>query len=273
MFGGYELIRETGKATLGGLYLARRPDGSTVVIKTLALATEFEPRDQEEVRKRFFREAEAAARLQHPAIRKIIESGEDDGTAWVAMENLDGHPLSHYTAEYDLLDVDEALELVSRAAEGLHYAHREGVIHRDIKPSNIIFDVLTDRLKITDFGFAHITDAGRTRTGLVLGTPSFKSPEQLADGTVTAASDLFSLGVTLYQLLTGKLPFRSESMVGLMQNIISRPHVPASEARDDLDAAIDEILERALQKRPQDRFRDGAQMASALRDVARAMAE
>ena len=86
MFGGYELIRETGKATLGGLYLARRPDGSTVVIKTLALATEFEPRDQEEVRKRFFREAEAAARLQHPAIRKIIESGEDDGTAWVAME-------------------------------------------------------------------------------------------------------------------------------------------------------------------------------------------
>ena len=273
MFGGYELIRETGKAPLGALYEARKSDGGKVLIKTLALTSEFEPRDQDEVRKRFFREAEAAARLKHPAIRTIIESGETDGTAWVAMEHLDGHPLSRFTAEYDLLDVDEAMELIARTADGLHYAHREGVIHRDIKPSNIIYNALTDRLKITDFGFAHITDAGRTRTGLVLGTPSFKSPEQLSDGVVAAASDLFSLGVTLYQLLTGKLPFCSESMVGLMQSIISLPHVPPSEAREDLDRTIDGVLDRALKKRPEDRFADGAQMASALRGVARAMAE
>jgi serine/threonine protein kinase len=268
MFGPYELKSEIGKAPLGGLYLGTRPDGATAVIKTLALATEFEPRDQAEVRKRFFREAEAAARLRHPGIRRIVASGEDNGTAWVAMERLEGKPLSHFTVPFRLLPVEDTLELAARAAEALNYAHSENVVHRDIKPANIIYDPVTDRLKITDFGFAHITDSGRTRTGLVLGTPSFKSPEQLSDGRVTAASDLFSLGVTLYQLLTGKLPFQSGSMIGLMQSIIARPHVPPSAARDDLDPVLDSILDRALQKRPADRFADGAEMAVALRACA-----
>jgi len=272
MFGQYELKEEIGKAPLGALYLAREPRGGTVVIKTLALATEFEPRDREEVRKRFFREAEAAARLQHPGIRRVLATGEDDGVAWVAMEKVDGHPLSRFAADFERLPVAEVLELTARAADALHYAHGENVIHRDIKPANIIYDPITDRLKITDFGFAHITDSGRTRTGLVLGTPSFKSPEQLAGATVKSASDLFSLGVTLYQLLTGKLPFRSESMVGLMQCIIALPHTRLSEVRDDLDPVLDEVLEKALRKRPEDRFADGAQMAAVLRSCARTMA-
>jgi serine/threonine-protein kinase len=271
MFGEYELKHEIGKAPLGMLYLAQNPRGGTVVIKTLALATEFEPRDQAEVRKRFFREAEAAARLRHPGIRRVLKSGEDNGTAWVAMENVTGKPLSQFTAPFHLLPVDDVLELTARAAEALHYAHGENVIHRDIKPANIIYDPVTNRLKITDFGFAHITDSGRTRTGLVLGTPSFKSPEQLSDGKVNSASDLFSLGVTLYQLLTGRLPFRSESMIGLIQSIIARPHVPPSEAREDMDTMLDEILDRALRKRPEDRFSDGAQMAATLRACARTM--
>ncbi len=272
MFGQYELKREIGKAPLGALYLASRPDGATVVIKTLALATEFEPRDQAEVRKRFFREAEAAARLRHPGIRRVLDTGEDEGIAWVAMEKVDGQPLSRFAAPFQRLPVEEVLELVARAADALHYAHRENVVHRDIKPANIIYDPVRDLLKITDFGFAHITDAGRTRTGLVLGTPSFKSPEQLADGRVNSTSDLFSLGVTLYQLLTGKLPFQSESMIGLMQSIIALPHVPPSKARDDLSPALDQILDRALQKRPEDRYEDGAQMAAALRACAGAVA-
>ncbi len=263
--GRYELTREIGKAPLGALYDARRPDGGMVEIKTLALATEFEPRDQAEVRKRFFREAEAAARLRHPSIRRVLDTGETDGTAWVVLEKTEGQPLSRFATEADLLDIDTVIELIARAADALDYAHRESVVHRDIKPANLIYDVVTDRLKITDFGFAHITDAGRTRTGLVLGTPSFKSPEQLADGEVTPGSDLFSLGVTLYQLLTGKLPFRSESMVGLMQSIISLPHIPPSRVREELDPNLDSILDKALEKDPSARFSDGAQMAVMLR--------
>jgi serine/threonine protein kinase len=269
--GKYELTREIAKAPLGALYDARHPDGGMVEVKTLALADEFEPRDQAEVRKRFFREAEAAARLRHPAIRRVLDNGETDGTAWVALEKASGKPLSRFTTAPDLLDPDTALELVARAAEALDYAHRRGVVHRDIKPANLIFDVVKDRLKITDFGFAHITDAGRTRTGLVLGTPSFKSPEQLADGEVTFSSDLFSLGVTLYQLLTGKLPFRSESMVGLMQSIISLPHVPPTQVREGLDPRLDAVLHKALRKRPAKRFGGGAQMAVTLRSCARAL--
>lgn len=272
MFGQYEIEGEIGKAPLGCLYRARDPGGQTVVIKTLSLVTEFEPRDRDEVRKRFFREAEAAARLRHPCIRRVLDTGEDDGVAWVAMEKLDGHPLSRYAADFERLPVDEVLGLIARVAEALHYAHGANVVHRDIKPANILYDPVSDRIKITDFGFAHITEAGRTRTGLVLGTPSFKSPEQLSGAAVKSASDLFSLGVTLYQLLTGKLPFRSESMVGLMQSIIALPHRPLSEVRDDLDPMLDRVLDRALQKRPEDRFADGTRMAAALRDCARTMA-
>lgn len=269
--GKYELTGEIGKVPLGVLYDARRPDGGMVEVKTLALATEFEPRDQAEVRKRFFREAEAAARLRHPSIRRVLDSGETEGTAWVVLEKTEGKPLNRFTSDPDLLEIDTVLELVARAADALNYAHKESVVHRDIKPANLIYDVITDRVKITDFGFAHITDAGRTRTGLVLGTPSFKSPEQLADGEVTSSSDLFSLGVTLYQLLTGKLPFRSESMVGLMQSIISLPHIPPTQVREGLDPKLDAILDQALRKNPAERYSDGAQMAVMLRACARAL--
>lgn len=268
-FGHYSIQGEIGKEPLGALYLARDPSsGSPVVIKTLRLVEEFEPLDQAEVRKRFFREAEAASRLLHPGIRQLVDTGETDGVAWVVMEYLDGQPLSRFTADYDRLQVGEAIELVARAADALHYAHGEGVVHRDIKPANLIYDMLRDELKINDFGFAHITDSGRTRTGLVLGTPSFKSPEQLADGEVTKASDLFSLGVTLYQLLTGRLPFQAESMVELMHSIVSLPHVPPSQVRAELTPAIDGVVGRALQKDPARRFEDGARMAAALRRCA-----
>ena len=272
-FGKYSVRGEIGKEPLGALYLARDPDsGNSVVIKTLRLVEEFEPRDQEEVRKGFFREAEAAARLRHSGIRQMIESGESDGVAWVVMEFVEGDPLTRFTADYDRLPVSDSLELIARAAEALNYAHNEGVVHRDIKPANLIYDVLRDELKITDFGFAHITDAGRTRTGLVLGTPSFKSPEQLADGEVTYASDLFSLGVTLYQLVTGKLPFQADSMVALMHSIVSLPHIPPSTVRPELTPGIDAVVGCALQKNPSKRFQTGVRMAAALRRCAGSLA-
>lgn len=271
-FGPYKVTEEMGKVPLGAMFKARvagqfRP----VVIKTLSLVEEFEPRDQEDVRKRFFREAEAAARLDHPGIRRVLETGETDGVAWVAMEYLEGEPLSRYTSDYGRLEVAEALELVARAAEALDYAHAQGVIHRDIRPSNLLFDMLRDELKITDFGFAHITDSGRTRTGLVLGTPSFKSPEQLSDGEVTQASDLYSLGVTLYQLLTGRLPFQAESMIELMHSIVGGAHTPPTEARPGLPGCLDAVIDRALRKVPGERYGSGAGMAAALRGCAESM--
>jgi serine/threonine-protein kinase len=273
VFGRYSIRGEIGKEPLGALYLARDPEsGSSVVIKTLRLEAEFEPRDQAEVRKSFFREAEAASRLRHEGIRQLIESGEDNGVAWVVMEYIEGDPLTRFTVDYDRLPVSDALELAARAAEALNYAHNEGVVHRDIKPANLIYDLLRDELKITDFGFAHITDSGRSRTGLVLGTPSFKSPEQLADGEVTYASDLFSLGVTLYQLITGKLPFQADSMVALMHSIVSLPHIPPSTVRPELTPGIDAVISCALHKDPDKRFQTGVRMAAALRRCAGSLA-
>ncbi|MEA3150413.1 MAG: eukaryotic-like serine/threonine-protein kinase, partial [Gammaproteobacteria bacterium] len=140
------------------------------------------------------------------------------------------------------------------------------VFHRDIKPANLMFDPSTDVLKITDFGIARLSGAGSTRTGIVLGTPSFMSPEQLEGRTVTGHSDLFSLGVSLFQLLTGQLPFTADSMTGLMQQIAEAPHPPLRAYRPDLPACVESVVDRALAKTPEARFDSGAQMAAALED-------
>ena len=143
-----------------------------------------------------------------------------------------------------------ALEIAARLADALHYAHQNQVVHRDIKPANVMFDAPSGELKITDFGIARLTDSGRTRTGVVLGTPSFMSPEQLQGRPVTGRSDLFSLGVSLLQLLTGQLPFRADSMPGLMMKIAQEPHPRIRAMRPRLPAGIDEFFDRALAKDP-----------------------
>jgi serine/threonine protein kinase len=158
------------------------------------------------------------------------------------------------------------LEIIGRTAEALGFAHKQGVVHRDIKPANLMYDPGTDILKITDFGIARLTGAGSTRTGIVLGTPSFMSPEQLEGRTVTGHSDLFSLGVSLFQLLTGQLPFTADSMTGLMQQIAEAQHPRLRAFRPDLPACVESIIDRALAKNPDTRFDTGAQMAAALVD-------
>ena len=164
---------------------------------------------------RFFREAETAGRLNHPNIVTIYDVGEERGLAYIAMEYLKGRHLSEYATPTNLLEPRKVLELIGRTAEALGFAHKQQVVHRDIKPANIMYDPSTDVLKITDFGIARLSGAGSTRTGIVLGTPSFMSPEQLEGRTVTGHSDLFSLGVSLFQLLTGQLPFTADSMTGI----------------------------------------------------------
>jgi serine/threonine-protein kinase len=160
------------------------------------------------------------------------------------------------------------LAIGERVARALDYAHQHQVVHRDIKPANIMFDAATDRVKVTDFGIARITDASRTKTGMVFGTPSFMSPEQLAGQPVTGRSDLYSLGVTLFQLLTGELPLRADSLAALMYQIANEPAPDVRRLRPELPAALAQLLQQALAKQPEARFDSGLAMAQAIRAVA-----
>jgi eukaryotic-like serine/threonine-protein kinase len=252
------------------VYQGRDPKINRVVaIKALPLAREFGEEELEEARRRFFREAETAGRLNHPGIVTVYDAGEDHGLAFIAMEYLAGVPMSEHASTSKLLPASLVVELLARVAEALAHAHRQNVVHRDIKPANIMFDQANDGLKITDFGIARLTDSGTTKTGIVLGTPSFMSPEQLEGRTVQGASDIFSLGVSLYQLLSGQLPFRADSMTGLMFKIANDPHPPLRSVRPDMPGFLEAILNRAMQKRADDRFQSGVEMASALRNCGR----
>lgn len=268
--GRYEIEREIGRGAMAVVYQGRDPKINRVVaIKAIALAREFSDEELEEARTRFFREAESAGRLNHPNIVTVYDAGEDQQLAYIAMEYLTGRPLSDFTSSSSLLPASTVVELLARAADALAHAHRFNVVHRDIKPANIVFDRSNDGLKITDFGIARLTDSGATKTGIVLGTPSFMSPEQLEGRTVQGPSDLFSLGVTLYQLLTAQLPFRADSMTGLMFKIANDQHPPLRAVRPDLPGFLEAILTRALQKRADQRYQSGTEMAAALRSCGR----
>ena len=236
-------------------------------IKAIPLAAEFEGHELEEARTKFFREAEMAGRLSHPHIVTIFDAGEDAGTAYIAMELLRGRHLVEHTDSARLLPTQVAIEIVARLADALQYAHSCHVVHRDIKPANVMYDPPSGELKVTDFGIARLTDTGRTRTGVVLGTPSFMSPEQLAGRVVTGRSDQFSLAITAYQLLTGQLPFRGDSMPALMLKIAHEPHPRIRSQRPDLPEGLDAVFDRALAKQPDDRYETCAALARALRDV------
>ena len=268
MLGRYQILNEIGKGAMGVVYRARDPMiNREVALKAIPLADEFEGRELEEARGRFFREAEMAGRLSHPHIVTIFDAGEHDGTAYIAMELLRGRHLVEHTQPERLLPVAVALDLVGRLADALHFAHQRQVVHRDIKPANVMYDPSGAELKITDFGIARLTDSARTRTGVVLGTPSFMSPEQLQGREVTGRSDLFSLAVTLYQLLTARLPFRADSMPELMLKIVQDPHPRIRAIRPDLPEKLDAFFERALGKDPADRFESGAAFSAALRQI------
>jgi eukaryotic-like serine/threonine-protein kinase len=265
--GRYQLEREIGRGAMGTVYLGRDTAiNRMVAIKAIPLASEFSDAELVEARSRFFREAETAGRLNHPNIVTIYDVGEERGLAYIAMEYLKGRHLSDYAQSDNLMEPRKVLELIGRTAEALGFAHKQQVVHRDIKPANLMYDPSTDILKITDFGIARLSGAGSTRTGIVLGTPSFMSPEQLEGRTVTGHSDLFSLGVSLFQLLTGQLPFTADSMTGLMQQIAEAPHPPLRAFRPDLPACAESVIDRALAKNPDARYDTGAQMAAALED-------
>ena len=265
MLGRYQVEKELGKGAMGVVYLGRDPKiGRQVAIKTLALSSEFEGGELTDVRERFFREAETAGRLQHPHIVTIFDAGEEHDLAYIAMEFLRGQDLVPHTQAGQLLPVPVVLRIGLQVAQALDYAHQQSVVHRDIKPGNIMYDPVSGAVKVTDFGIARITDASRTRTGLVLGTPSFMSPEQLAGQHIDGRSDLYSLGVTLFQLLTGTLPLRADSMAALMYQIANEAPPDVRSLRPELPAALTDILGKAMAKAPEDRFQTGAEFASSL---------
>jgi len=265
MLGRYEVEKELGKGAMGVVYLGRDPKiGRVVAIKTMALSQEFEPDELKDVKERFFREAETAGRLNHPNIVTIFDAGEDHDLAYIAMEFLKGKDLTSHIKPGTLLPLPKVLSIIARVAEALGYAHRNNVVHRDIKPANIMWEVESDTVKVTDFGIARITDSSKTKTGMVLGTPFYMSPEQLSGKKIEGRSDLFSLGVTLYQLACGQLPFQGDSMAQLMFKIANEPHPDIRVHNPELPACVAAITNKALAKDPERRYQNGEQMAKAI---------
>ena len=269
MLGRYQVEKELGKGAMGVVYLGKDPKiGRVVAIKTMALSQEFEAEELAEVKERFFREAETAGRLSHPNIVTIYDAGEEHDLCYIAMELLKGGDLVPFSKPGNLLPVDKVVSIVSRAAEALGYAHRQNVVHRDIKPANMMYHPESDTLKLTDFGIARLTDSSKTKTGMVLGTPSYMSPEQLAGKKIEGRSDLFSLAVSLYQLLCGQLPFQGESMAQLMFKIANEAPVDIRSVNPAVPEALVAFLERAMAKDPEQRFQSGEEFAVALRAAA-----
>lgn len=266
--GRYQVIKEIGRGAMGVVYLGRDPKiGRTVAIKTMSLADEFDARVYEEVSQRFYREAETAGRLNHPNIVTIYDVGDDQGLAYIAMDFLSGEPLEDFAVPGKLLPLNEVISITIKVAEALDYAHSQNVVHRDIKPGNILYERESGRLKITDFGIASLTDVSKTRTGTILGSPSYMSPEQVSGRKVDGRSDIYSLGVTFYQLLRGELPFESSSLTGLMFKIANETHPDVTFLRPDIPVTIKAVIDKALQKNASDRYATGADLAKALREV------
>ncbi len=266
MLGRYQVEKELGKGAMGVVYLGKDPKISrTVAIKTMALAQEFEPDELIEVKERFFREAETAGRLNHPNIVTIYDAGEEHDLCYIAMEFLKGKDLAPYTKPDHLLPIPRVMDIVLKVADALDYAHTNNVVHRDIKPANIMYETDTGNVKVTDFGIARITDSSRTKTGMVLGTPSYMSPEQLSGKKVDGRSDIFSLGVMLYQMTTGQLPFQGDSMAQLMFKIANEAHAPAVTLRHDLPPCLSAIIDRMLDKDFDSRYQRGAEVVADVR--------
>ena len=266
MLGRYQIEKELGKGAMGVVYLGKDPKiGRVVAIKTMALSQEFEAEELVEAKERFFREAETAGRLSHPNIVTIFDAGEEHDLCYIAMELLKGKDLVPFTKPGSLLPIDKVASIIARVGDALGYAHKQNVVHRDIKPANIMFELEGDVVKVTDFGIARITDSSKTKTGMVLGTPSYMSPEQLSGMKVDGRSDLFSLAISLYQMACGKLPFEGDSMAQLMFKIANAATPDILAFNPGLPPGLVAFLDRAMAKDPDARYQSGDEFAAALR--------
>lgn len=267
VLGRYQIERELGRGAMGTVYLGIDPKISRrVAIKTLSFR-EFDSDQLERIKERFFREAEAVGRLTHPHIVTVFDVGEEADLAFMAMDYVDGRSLDRCASEGTLLDIEEVYSIVAAVADALHYAHQQNIVHRDIKPGNILYDAASSQIKVADFGIARIVDDSKTKTGDMLGSPVFMSPEQLKGNKVTGASDIYSLGVTFYQLLTGALPFSGDSIANLAYHILNKKYVSVREVRPELSAGVVRVVNKALHREPSRRYANAGEMADAVRGL------
>jgi len=271
--GRYEILSELGKGAMGTVYLGKDPKiHRQVAIKTMALSQEFEPDELEEVKDKFFHEAEIAGMLNHPNIVTIFDAGDEHDLAYIAMEFLDGIDLVAYTKKGRLLPVTTVLKIIAKVAEALKYAHAHDVIHRDIKPANIMI-LKNKSVKVTDFGIAHIAESSKKKAATVLGTPSYMSPEQLSGRHLDGRSDLFSLGVMLYELVSGVRPFRGESITKLMFKIAKEPHTDVRQHNAEVPDCVSMLIDSMLAKKVDSRIDDATavldKITACLREIRR----
>ena len=262
--GRYEVIGELGQGAMGVVYKARDPlIDREVAIKTINLSLAMEERDEYEAR--FYQEAKAAGRLSHPNIVTIYDVGRSEDIAYIAMEYLHGRELRDILNETKLLPISEVLAIVIQVAQGLAYAHEHDIVHRDVKPSNVMI-VRDGHAKITDFGIARMASAAvRTQTGMVLGSPKYMSPEQVLGKEIDRRSDIFSLGVMLYEMLTGQVPFIGENVNAIMYQTLNTIPATPSSANPAVPEMLDYILAKALAKDLDARYQNARDLADDLK--------
>jgi serine/threonine-protein kinase len=267
-FGRYEIVAELGRGAMGVVYQARDPQiDRMVAVKSVSLWGQ-EPDEEKEFRLRFMHEAQAAGRLHHPGIVAIFDVGEnpENQNPFIVLEYVAGEPLNRILARERKLPLEKALQIALEIAEALDYAHAQGVIHRDIKPGNILI-THDGHAKIADFGIAKLNLAHFTLPGKVLGTPAYMAPEQLAGEGVDGRSDLFSLGVILYAMVTGHSPFQGDSATTVCFKVANREPVAASALDLDVPRELDEVISRAMAKDPEQRYQRGAEFSEDLRQM------
>ena len=262
--GRYEVLGELGQGAMGIVYKAKDPLIDRVVaIKTITLSLALD--EKEEYEGRFYQEAKAAGRLNHPNIVTIYDVGKSGDVAYIAMEFLQGRELRDIMNDVGLLPVDQVLDIVAQVAQGLAYAHEHEIVHRDVKPSNIMV-VHDGHVKITDFGIARMaSSAVHTQTGMVLGSPKYMSPEQVMGKTIDQRSDIFSLGVMLYEMLTGQAPFNGENVNAIMYQTLNAVPAPPNTLNPAVPEMANFIVAKALAKKLEDRYQNARDFAVDLR--------
>lgn len=269
--GRYEIVRELGKGAMGVVYLAKDPlIGRLVALKTIRMGQSSDDDDAKEFQQRFVREAQAAGMINHPSIVTVHDIGQDEvtGTSFIAMEFVEGNNLREVLQQGKPLTFDQIGDIVAQIADALDFAHAKGIVHRDVKPANIILlDGL--RAKITDFGIAKIASGGAnlTSTGQFLGTPNYMAPEQIKGAPVDGRTDIFALGICLYECLTRRKPFGGDSLTAISYKIVHEPFPPLREINPQIPAAYEEVIAKCLEKEPGKRFQRARDVAAAIRSV------